>query len=413
MTAEKKKITLFAVIYIITAIALIFGIYAVYNLIAVEKPWTVGTTYLNKLDLTENKTPIFSVNVSSNKNKNGEKITELMLSEYNDINGTSSSSYGIQCIGDWNYINDAGYTNITNATTFNEIIQDFQRFEQKNKNAKYNEYNQTRIFGDFYFYKTDDAGQTFYKINYTDIPNELMININNKFYNIRLKKYSYKITNYHFLDIAHLFGKEETKTSIFTWFEVFDKIMNSAQNPTGEIEYSKFGFNAFNLAEFVEITYQDENGQYKPLEETDETKVLCSIPVDYTMNGATEIKDSMFNSVKNTTTWSYWNNTTAVDFWGAEINQKVTEKQLNYIHYSAYNGYFLTIDKKYSNYLKTLNNVDVVIDLTNKNQYELMGIDLQNFDFKINSLTIKNATKNFLLLNTEKCSVTPVVLVEV
>ena len=67
MTAEKKRGILLGIIYLITAVAVLFGAFAVYNLALVQKPWTLTTTYLSTLNLDASKSPIISVNIKSNR----------------------------------------------------------------------------------------------------------------------------------------------------------------------------------------------------------------------------------------------------------------------------------------------------------------------------------------------------------
>ena len=80
---------------------------------------------------------------------------------------------------------------------------------------------------------------------------------------------------------------------------------------------------------------------------------------------------------------------------------------LNYIYYSSYDGYYLTLDAKLENYLKTAKeSVKVVIDIDKKTDYTLSGIDLKNFTFNISSFEILNAPSDFEILNQGDIEVT-------
>ena len=84
-------------------------------------------------------------------------------------------------------------------------------------------------------------------------------------------------------------------------------------------------------------------------------------------------------------------------------------KYLNFIEYEDSEQYFLTIDLDFVSYLKSLSNsvINIKIDISNINK-NIMGIDLQNFNFSINSFEIDNVTDNFLILNQEDCNIRPV-----
>ena len=380
------------------------GAYAVYNLAMVKKPWTLGTTYMSTLNYSADKPSIMSVKVNSNKNNNGQNIYDLKLSAYNDTDGKSTSAYGIQCVGDWSYRNAAGYGNA--------VFVDLPGLFKFNSSSKM--INSTYVRGNFYFYKTDDNGLTYYRIDYKDIPNELLIDINGSFYSIKLKDYTYTTEHEYSAWKFWRWGQTYTKehTSQFTWIEIFDKIMQSATNDSGESEFSKFGLNFFDLKDFVEIYEQNDKGQYNALPDTTENKTLLSIPVEFTKDGATESSDSMFKMVGYSTTWSHWNDTSVSDYWGVSTPNTVTEKELNYIHYSAYDGYYLTLDARFENFLKTAktDEINVVIDLSKKSEYPIKGIDLKHFGFKINSFTILNAGEDFEILNQDSCKIVPTIV---
>ena len=68
MTGEKKRGIFFSIVYFVTAIMLALGVYAVYNLIAVQRPWTLGVTYAGMISTDDTQANIVDVNIKSNSN---------------------------------------------------------------------------------------------------------------------------------------------------------------------------------------------------------------------------------------------------------------------------------------------------------------------------------------------------------
>lgn len=401
MTPEKKRGILFAFIYIITAVALLFGIYAVYNLIAVQKPWTLGVVYASKLEANDQQVPIVTVKVSSNQNNNGQDLYEIQFNSYTDSEGNGIAGFGIQAVGrNW------AIYNIDQYSSFDYLSGDrmFELVDRLNSGERFLKQNETYIFGDVYLYYTGDNGIIHYSISDTDLDDYLLIDIDGQSYRLVLKDYTYTTTS------GALWWKDtETHTARYSWFEVFDRIIDSALENSGPAkEYSEYPLSLMDLSNYFTVEYKDEDDQYHPMENTAENRTYLTIQCDYALDGATELSDSMFNIVANSTTWSYYNDTSVSDYWLATTEEfTLDESMLNYIYYSSYDGYYLTLDAKLENYLKTAKeSVKVVIDIDKKTDYTLSGIDLKNFTFNISSFEILNAPSDFEILNQRDVEVT-------
>lgn len=401
MTAEKKRGVLFALIYIITAVALLFGVYAVYNLIAVQKPWTLGVVYASKLEANDQQVPIVTVKVSSNQNNNGQDLYEIQFNSYTDSEGNGIAGFGIQAVGhNWEIYNIDQYS------SFNYLSGDrmFELVDRLNSGESFLKQNETYIFGDIYLYYTGDNGIIYYSLSDSDLDDYLLIDIGGQAYRLVLKDYTYTTTSG-----ALWWQKTETHTARYSWFEVFDYIIGSALENSGSAQgYEEYPLSLMDLAHYFTVEYKDEDDQYHPMADTAENRTYLTIQCDYALDGATELSDSMFNIVANSTTWSYYNNTSVSDYWLATTEEfTLDESMLNYIYYDSYDGYYLILDAKLENYLKTAKeSVNVVIDLAEKTDYILSGIDLKNFTFNISSFTILNSPSDFDILNQGNIEVT-------
>lgn len=403
MTPEKKRGILFAFVYTITAVALLFGIYAVYNLIAVQKPWTIGVVYASKLEANDQQVPIVTVKVSSNQNNNGQDLYEIQFNSYTDSEGNGVAGFGIQAVGrNWEIYN------FDPNSPYDCWSSGVQRLDELSRRLDSGEkvlmQNNTFMFGDVYLYYTGDNGVIHYSISDSDLDDYLLIDIDGQSYRLVLKEYTYTTTRG-----ALWWQKTETHTARYSWFEVFDYIIGSALENSGSAQgYEEYPLSLMDLAHYFTVEYKDEDDQYHPMADTAENRTYLTIQCEYDLDGATELSDSMFNIVANSTTWSYYNNTSVSDYWLATTKEfTLDESMLNYIYYSSYDGYYLTLDAKLENYLKTAKeSVKVVIDIDKKTDYTLSGIDLKNFTFNISSFEILNAPSDFEILNQGDIEVT-------
>ncbi len=403
MTAEKKRGILFAFVYTITAVALLFGIYAVYNLIAVQKPWTIGVVYASKLEANDQQVPIVTVKVSSNQNNNGQDLYEIQFNSYTDSEGNGVAGFGIQAVGrNWEIYN---FDPNSPYDCWSSGVQRLDELSRRlDSGDKVLMQNNTFMFGDVYLYYTGDNGVIHYSISDSDLDDYLLIDIDGQSYRLVLKEYTYTTSSG-----ALWWQKTETHTARYSWFEVFDYIIGSALENSGSAQgYEEYPLSLMDLAHYFTVEYKDEDDQYHPMADTAENRTYLTIQCDYALDGATELSDSMFNIVANSTTWSYYNNTSVSDYWLATTEEfTLDESMLNYIYYDSYEGYYLTLDAKLENYLKTAKeSVKVVINIDRKTDYTLSGIDLNNFTFNISSFEILNAPSDFEILNQGDIEVT-------
>ena len=173
MTDNKGRIIFFAIIYTITAICVLFGCYAVYNIAFVEKPWTLGVTYIDKLEYSEDQQSVATVSVKHNVNNNGASLYEILFNGYTDTEGNYVEGFGIQCLGDFTVYNTYY------GTCFSSDGQTITEQDVFNNSSNYSRIGQSTVYlGDFSYYHTGDNGLTYSKLPTNEIPTEIIIDIN-------------------------------------------------------------------------------------------------------------------------------------------------------------------------------------------------------------------------------------------
>lgn len=387
-------------LYILTAIALGVSAFVIYTIAVKEKPWTIGVTYASELTANDNQVNICTVSIHDNFNNNGQSLYELQFNSYTDSEGNGVAGFGIQIVGDWQVWNaDRTYENYIakDSMSFSTALQKY--------NSRGLTQNLSFILGDAYLYYTGDDGKIYYSLSAEDLDNYLLIDIDGQFYRMTLKNYDYESIKDGFWN--ELFNRTETRQTPYSWFEVFDVIIKSALSHSGDAEYEEFPLSLLDLSRFFNFEYKDENGQYHPLPDTSENRAYFTIQVEYSRDGALDIDDSMFHQVANSTTWNYYADLSLNDYWNAYTNIIITEQFLNAVYNEAENAYYVTLDREFANYLNTLqmSEINVELDLDNLD-YAVYGIDLQNFDFNMQSLTISSDVISELeIYNEEDCSV--------
>ena len=163
------------------------------------------------------------------------------------------------------------------------------------------------------------------------------------------------------------------------------------------------------MADFLDIEYKDESGQYHKLDDTSERRNYLAIQVDYDRDGVVEAKDSAFYQIANSTTWNYYENLDLDDYWNAYSDIEITEDHISAVYNSIENAYYIALDEKFADYLYTLQMSKITVNLNLDNlDYAIYGIDLQNFDFNIESFEISSSTlADLTIYNQEACPIRP------
>ena len=402
------------ILYVLTAIASITSVFVIYNLANVAKPWTLGVTYSSVIETSNNQSPIVNVKIHSNENNNGLKVIDIQFNSYMDTQGNSINGFGIQCVGEYEVYNRSGYDidTIPYMSLFTDEKEAYTAFSEKCSNLKYKEVGKSKVYGDFYTYYTADNSITYQAINYSDVPNYLLISINNESYRLSLKEYTYTYQERNwFEDLFGLKGNTVEVKTTFTWFEVFEFIANSAINNSGKAEFESFSLPALDLARYLTIEYMDNKGQYHEMPDTSENRNYLTIPVEYSVDGAAKASDSLFKQVQSSPTWSIYNNTDVENYWNAYSILNLTEANLNYVYNDDKKAYYAEIDEEFANYLNSLGKTEISLNINLENlNFNVYGIDLMNFDIHIKSFEIlTDSVSDFIIYNSDMCETTPTI----
>lgn len=403
---NKGQKVFMVVIYLLTAVSMLFGGYAIYNLIEKEKPWTLGVTYASMLETDDAKTPIISVNIHSNENKNGEAVYDFRINSYTDTEGNGIAGFGIQCVGDWKIINNSGYKEYSYSASL--LTMDYLVESYTKQYGGRSGIGQTLAFGKFSFYYTGDDGEIYTYTSLKDIPNYMLISIEDAFYRMKLKSYSCEVRNDSTWAFLPWVSDTKTIDTNFTWFEVFDVAVKSAINSNAKTKYEEFSLSLFDLSDFITIQYKDSKGQYHNMEETSDVKNYFNIFVNYSMNGLTSASESIFGMVNYSTTWSIYEDLDVEEYWNAYSYISLTASNINYVYDESKGAYYATIDENLSTYLESLSNSEIHcgFDFTALD-IDVYAIDLKDFDFKIGSFVIRTTVSDFMIYNQAFCGTVP------
>ena len=380
---------------ILAIISALTSCWVIYQLVTIKKPWTLGVTYASKLTANDSQQPICKVNIKSNKNNNGQNIYEFQFNSYTDTEGNGIAGFGIQSVGDYSLTKVDGIDLVTELNAGNIFLGGYNNL----------------LKGDFYYYYTGDEGVTYMQIDPNFIDDYLLIDINGEFYRLTLKEYDYTHqVAPNFWEFQYLFSpKYETERLQYTWYHVFDYIVQSALTNTGQEEYQEFPLSLLDCSEFLKVEYKDNKGQYHELENTSETRNYLTIQVTFDKNGATDFTDSQFKQVAGSTTWDYYDDTNAQDYWTDYTHITLTEDHMNLSRGQNSGLKCITIDQSFAEYLNSLTHavIKIRIDLDNFDE-EIYGIFMDNFTFKIDSFQITADKKQeFYIFNETDTDIVP------
>lgn len=365
---NKSQKILMGILYALTGIALIVIFFSIYNITSLSKPQTLGTIYASTLSRAEEDIYIVEVNIYSNENKNGMPCYEVLWNGYTDYQGNNIKGFGIQS---------------------------------------------ETLYGKKSLYTTDDLGQSTYKS--TDMPTELYFDIDGKFYKYQFESYGVeelKRSNNNLLQGLYvLFLNTEIVYYPYTYEDLFHYICPSAETNSAKHENGEFTIPMLDLSKYVKIMYQNEHTQYVDLPKTSTMYEFFKVKVNYSKDGMTDASQSMFHQFRHSPTWNYYNNTDVEKYWNAYSELQLNEKHINYVYNEFESAYYIVLDTKFSQYLKSLSysEISIVLDTTAVD-FDIYGIDLEHFDFKIKSFEIiVDSVEDFEIYNSDKCSLNPTI----
>lgn len=384
------RIVNFAIVIVAIVLTFMSGVLLYYKTLGKDKlPNAITSTYATTVtdpQTGEEKSTI-EANYYANKNGSGYQVIELLFNCYSGISKQAIYSRGFQLV----YDKDGNLVLHTDESTglTSEICQ-YNRNHLGEAFLTGHDY----VWGDHMIIDID--GTTY------------AVALDGK-YSITTKKFSFLkavghtfaglFTGYNYSEKAYNF---ETKSYEYTFKDLLVKvgqILKSSNNGTGDSVIS-----LIDLGNFLHIYPIDDNGQIagEPLGVNTLQNSYFTMSTHYDNRGMVWAKQSMFGSVAGDSQFNISGISDNVEYWKAETQYKLTEKDFTARYVTFDNGYYYVLSTNKLNEIKNFDNIEITIDFNVSN---LENINVLGFDYyalcgiKIKNLTIRsNTQREFKLL---------------
>lgn len=385
------KIANFALIIVTIVLTFMSGVLLYYKTLGKDQlPTAVTSTYATTVTdpQTGEEKPTIEANYYANKNGTGYEVIELLFNSYSGIGKQAIYSRGFQLVFDQD----------------GHIVEHTYEVEHTTQTSDIYQYDK---YGDNSF----ETGHTY---SWGD---KMIIDIDGTTYAVALDgKYSVPIKRFSFLKaVGHTFAglftgynysekayNFETRTYEYTFKDLLVKvgqILKSSNNGTGDSVIS-----LIDLGDFLHIYPIDENGQIagEPLGVNTLQNSYFTMATHYDNRGMVWAKQSMFESVAGDSQFNISGVSEDVDYWKAETQYKLTERDFTARYVTSDNGYYYVLSTEKLNEIKNFTNTEIVIDF-NVSSFE--NVNVLGFDYyalygiKVKTLTIRsNTQREFKLL---------------
>ena len=377
-----SKIFSFVLVLVTIALTFMSGVLIYYKTIGKDKlPTAVTSTYATTVidPQTGEEKPTIEANYYANKNGSGYEVIELLFNCYSGIGKQAIYSRGFQLVYDKDgHVIPYTYE-VEHTTQTSEIYQ-------------YDKYN-------------DAAFETGHNYSWGD---PMIIDIDGKTYAVKLDgKYTVTTTyadgwkigrTVGFLGLNLLwegtdFSKTEVKTYNYTFKDLLVKvgqIIKSLNNGTGDSVIS-----LIDLGDFLHIYNVDDNGQIagEPLGVNTLQNSYFTMATHYDNRGMVWAKQSMFGSVAGDSQFNISGISDNVDYWKAETQYKLTEKDFTARYVTSDNGYYYVLSTDKLNEIKNFENIEIDVDfnVSNFENVNVLGFDYYAlYGIKVKTLTIRS-----------------------
>lgn len=356
-----KKIGNFCLIILACAGGLMSGYYWYY--VNYLDTTTIGTTYINDqvgLDIVEivnsedmtdaeiseyDERWFMEANYYSNDAENGIEVQELNFNYFTDYTLTSDvyRASGIQNIGDF----DENFSDSLSSISYN--YTDSMCYYDTTDGISYNGNNlATSLSRD----------------------EKYIIKIDNTPYSIQLTgTYSWGFW---------IFGQ----TYNYSYLDVFSDCMDAIQ--TNSKGYGEYYITVDLSTYFTVYKYSEENNDYDVID-ADILKNYTVLKFSYYENGLVSANQSLFGTILGNSSYGV-NDSVDTNYWQEKAIFTITNDYLDYRYSSINNGYYVSLNKDFTNQLNEMDRTlfYVEIDISNGyNDLPILGIDyngLENID---------------------------------
>jgi len=388
MKSVALRITNVAIVFVTVVMTFLSCVLLYYKTIGKDKlPSAVTSTYATTVTDPQSGEELSTIeaNYYANKNGSGYEVIELLFNCYSGIGKQAIYSRGFQLV----YNSDGNIVPYTNSVG------------QTNDIYQYDRYGNTSF-------------ETGHSYTWGD---KMIIDIDDKTYAVALdgqysvttKKFSFLkavghtfaglFTGYDYSEKAYNF---ETKTYNYTFKDLLIKvgqILKSCNNGTGDSVIS-----LIDLGDFLHIYEIDDNGQIsaEALGTNTLTNSYFTMTTHYDNRGMVWAKQSIFESVAGNSSFNISGLSDNLDYWKAETQYKITEKDFTARYVSSDNGYYYVLSTDKLNEIKNFENVEIIVDfnISNFENVNVLGFDYYAlYGIKVKTLTIKsNTQREFKLL---------------
>ncbi len=342
-----------------------------YELVLKEATVVIDTSFVDTAGYRDEETYFMEVNYYSNEKKNGVECMEFKFNYYIDTsipdkgeNGSYDNKYmfstGVQLIDGENYYRTYNTTN--------GISQTVTHFALNNAT----------------FYASPDGLDQGYKVSDATLGNSWIFDIGGK--------------------LCLIENKGLVKTDSFWWWNYYADydIQFMIASSVMSIQSLKNGttITAFNFSDYLKVTkvYDEESGQFREdLVDENITKyfTFMNVKVNKTDNGMIEAKNSVFNSYKGDTEWSFHGIGDRNAYWRDETIYDIDSDDFKFI--SVDNGYSIELKDSCIEYLSEFSDVvlNVEINLDDFSSIlNIIGFTKKPFkNLNVNSIKITSSTQ--------------------
>ena len=385
------KIFNFVLVFVTIALTFMSGVLLYYKTMGKDKlPTAVTSTYATTVTdpQTGEEKPTIEANYYANKNGTGYQVVELLFNCYSGIGKQAVYSRGFQLV----YDKDGHIVPYTYEVEHTTQTSDIYQYDKYNGEAFETGHNYT--WGDPMIIDID--GQTY------------AVKLDGKYTVTNTYTDGWKIARSIGLMGLNLiwegtdFSKTEVHTYNYTFKDLLIKvgqIIKSCNNGTGDSVIS-----LIDLGDFLHIYNIDDNGQIsgEPLGVNTLQNSYFTMATHYDNRGMVWAKQSMFESVAGDSQFNISGISGNIDYWLAETQYKLTEKDFTARYVTSDNGYYYVLSTDKLNEIKNFDKVEITVDF-NVSSFE--NVNVLGFDYyalygiKVKTLIIRsNTQREFKLL---------------
>lgn len=440
--AEKITAIVMGILALIFLVITLAWVFYIKNL---DKPKSIGATYLNTIvDEEGNEYPFMEINQYDNKNNNGFIVQEIKFNFYTDQRASTVKHIGVQKVFDMNKIqayydylkaNDEKYFKAfvkyfysNGAYSINKVestinsIQDIWDLNGTLKVLKNNfgEDVEKTLAGEFYFYEGFKE-TTWAAVQNWNFSDPMIVKIDNKIFSLTLDKTwtrTWKEKNIWGTiknEIKSWFGAAvnendaytvHTQTGTYTYDQFFYAVFNSLPNSTEG--YGDYTLPLVELSSYFNIRmWNEESQKFDPQLQTDYDFNYFGFKCHTNKNGIIYASQSLFKMVAKDFEFNISKIGTSTEYWKKTVVYTITEKDFEFRNSDVENGQFATLNSKT---LKLINNskeplelkirINLDSDYLKEKNIKFIGLDnFSLFGLQIDELIITSQENVEFILN--------------